>query len=103
DIESCGNGTQNCVASKVTGGGWVTKADGSRLNFSLAARELSSWGHFHYLDHGTGDKFKATSVEPLTFDATDTAVITGLGELNGAGNIPFKVLVKDNGEPGRNL
>ena len=98
---SCGQA--NCSGTdKVTGGGWVTKLDGSRLNFAVAARQDGGWGHFMFIDHGTGDKFKATLVNALTFDATGAAVVTGVGDFNGASSTPFEVLVKDNGEPGRN-
>jgi hypothetical protein len=44
---------------------------------------------------------KATRVDPITFDAAGVAVITGVAQVNGCGEYPFTLKVKDNGEPGR--
>ena len=96
----CG-GSQSCAgAEKVTGGGYVLNG-GVKRNFAVAGRQLEPWGHFLFVDHATGDKMKATRVDPITFDAAGFAVITGLAEVNGAGSYPFTAKVKDNGEPGK--
>lgn len=85
---------------KVTGGGWVVN-EGARRNFAVAGRQLEAWGHFLFVDHATGDKMKATRVDPITFDAAGFAVLTGVAEVNGRGEHSFVLKVRDGGEPGR--
>ena len=97
---TCG-GSQSCSGpDKVTGGGYVLNA-GAKRNFAVAGRQLEPWGHFLFVDHATGDKMKATRVDPITFDAAGFAVVSGVAEVNGRDTYPFTVKVKDNGEPGR--
>jgi hypothetical protein len=96
----CGTGQPTCTgADKVTGGGYVLN-NGAKRNFAVAGRQLQAWGHFLFVDHATGDKMKATRVDPITFDA-GFAVITGVAQVNGRGDYRFTLKVKDNGEPGR--
>lgn len=99
----CGTGTPTCNGpEKVTGGGWV-KRGSSRGTFAVAGKQLSSWGHFLFIDHATGDKLKAVSLSSagISYDTDGFAVLTGTATLNGSGSYPFTVKVKDNGEPGR--
>lgn len=88
-------------ASKVTGGGWVLP-DGAKakINFAAAGKNGDTWGHFIAVNHETGDKLKATSLQ-TTFDANDFAVIVGLAQVNGNGMFKFTARLKDNGEPGK--
>lgn len=98
----CGTGQPGCSGpDKVTGGGYVLNG-AARRNFAVAGRQLSAWGHFLFTDHATGDRMKATVVDPMTFDADGFAVISGIAEVNGSGAYSFTVKLKDNGEPGRN-
>jgi len=91
-------GQPNCTGpEKVTGGGFV----GNKNNFAIAGKQHASWGHFIYVNHSTGDKMKATQIDPMTFTADGFAVISGLATVNGAGTHTFTAKVKDNGEPGR--
>jgi hypothetical protein len=87
---------------KVTGGGWVPRG-GSRGTFAVAGKQLSDWGHFLFVDHTTGDKLQATTLSAagLSYDSDGFAVLTGAAKLNGSGDHPFTVKVKDNGEPGK--
>ena len=94
-------GQRSCTfAAAVTGGGFVMPG-GERVNFAVAGQNLSDWGHFQAINHGTRDKLKATA-QTTTFDAAGFAVITGTAKVNGTGAYGFTVKVKDNGEPGSN-
>lgn len=96
----CGQRSCN-FAEKVTGGGFVLTPGGDRMNFAVAGRNLSDWGHFLAINHGTGDKMKATALT-TSFDADGFAVVRGTAQVNGAGTHQFTVRVKDEGEPGAN-
>jgi hypothetical protein len=85
----------------VTGGGFVITS-GAKANFAVAGKNLSDWGHFLFVNHGTGDKLKATRVY-TTFAADGFATITGFAQVNGSGEYEFTAKVKDNGEPGGNV
>jgi hypothetical protein len=87
------------AASKVTSGGWVLDPKGAKVNFAAAGKNLDTWGHFIAVNHGTGDKLKATSLS-TTF-AGGFAVITGTAQVNGNGPFRFTAQLKDNGEPGK--
>jgi hypothetical protein len=92
-------GQPSCTfAEKVTGGGFVMLG-AERVNFAVAGKNLSDWGHFLAINHGTREKLKATALM-TTFDAEGFAVITGTAQVNGSGSYSFTVRVKDNGEPG---
>lgn len=95
----CGQRSCN-FADKVTGGGFVVDPGGDRISFAVAGRNLSDWGHFQAVNHGTRDRMKATGLT-TAFDPEGFAVVTGTAQVNGAGNDEFTVRVKDNGEPGR--
>jgi hypothetical protein len=95
----CGQRSCNFAAG-VTGGGFVSPG-GERVNFAAAGQNLSDWGHFQAINHGTRDKLKATA-QTTTFNAAGFAVITGTAQVNGTGGYRFTVKLKDNGEPGSN-
>lgn len=95
----CGQRLCN-FADKVTGGGFVFNSNGARLNFAIAGRNLSDWGHFQAINHATRDQMKATQLT-TTFDAEGFAVVSGTAQVNGAGTFTFTVRVRDEGEPGR--
>ncbi len=90
------------AASKVTSGGWVV-ANGAKVSFAAAGKNRDTWGHFIAVNHGTGDKLKATSLKPMTFDAGGIAVITGDALVNGTVPATFEARLKDNGEPGKGV
>src|SRR5437763_1247475 len=77
-------GQPSCTfAAAVTGGGFVLTR-GERTNFAAAGRNASDWGHFLAINHGTGDRLKATA-QTTTFDPQGFAVITGTAQVNGRG------------------
>ena len=96
---TCGQPACN-FADKVTSGGTVTLADGGRGSFAAAGRNNSDWGHFLFVNHSTRQAMKAVGVM-MTFTAEGVAEISGVAEVDGAGNYPFTARLKDNGEPGR--
>ena len=95
----CGQRLCN-FADKVTGGGFVFDPASARINFAIAGRNLSDWGHFQAINHATRDRMKATR-QTTTFDAEGFAVVSGTAQVNGAGEYSFTARVRDEGEPGR--
>ena len=93
----CGQPSCN-FAEKVTGGGFVFTPAGDRVSFAVAGKNLSDWGHFQAVNHGTRDRMKATALT-TTFDAEGFAVVMGSAQVNGGGAYEFMVRIKDNGEP----
>jgi hypothetical protein len=84
----------------VTGGGWITTASGSRATFAVAGGP-GGWGHFEYIDHGSGLRIKGTGVTlygPGTTGPTSRQ-IDGTAQWTGGGGT-YSVEVADNGEPG---
>jgi hypothetical protein len=101
DIKCAGQPVCN-GASKVTSGGWVLDPKGAKVNFAAAGKNGDPWGHFIAVNHGTGDKLKATSLFNTTF-AGGFAVISGMAQVNGNGSYNFTARLKDNGEPGKGV
>ncbi len=98
----------------VTGGGWVEgtfvlpgkKHDkNSKATFGVSGgiKNGSFWGQLSFNDHAkNGVRVKSTSVTSyLVIDAV-TRQIEGVAKVNGQGSFTYKVIVVDNGEPGRN-
>ena len=92
----------------VTGGGWIAlesnhgkKKNKATFGVSGGIKNDKFWGQLSYNDHA-GMKIKSTSVTSYTVIDAFTRQIEGLAKVNGAGLITYKVIVKDNGEPGRN-
>ena len=87
----------------VTGGGWITTKSGSRATFAVAGGP-GGWGHFQYIDHGSGLKIKGTGVtlyRPGTNGPTSRQ-IDGTAQWTGGGGT-YSVDVADNGEPGHGM
>jgi hypothetical protein len=84
----------------VTGGGWIMTNSGSRATFAVAGGP-GGWGHFEYIDHGTGLKIKGTGVTwyGLGSNGPTSRQIDGTAQWSGGGGA-YSVDVADNGEPG---
>jgi len=88
----------------VTGGGWITTKTGSRATFAVAGGP-NGFGHFEYIDHGSGLKVHGTAVTfygPGTNGPTSRE-IDGTAQWTGGGSGAYAVDVADNGEPGHDL
>src|SRR5712692_1171940 len=89
----------------VTGGGFITGTpSGAKGNFGVGGgikNDGSLWGHLAYIDHGpNGPKVHGTSVTNYVILSTNTRQIDGTAQVNGQDGFTYKVVVKDNGEPG---
>ncbi len=90
----------------MTGGGF-TIVNGYHANFGLNAGykpgKTTVSGQLTYIDHGTGMKVKATSIDnyynPNGSTGT-TRTFSGQAEVNGVSGYYFTVTATDNGEPG---
>lgn len=89
----------------ITGGGFIHGTpSGARANFGVAGglRSQGLWGHLNYVDHGAALHVKGTGVTAYTaLDAT-RRVIEGPARVNGQAGFTYRVVVADQGEPGRN-
>lgn len=89
----------------VTGGGWINGTSGEKATFGVSGgiKNGKFWGQLSFNDHGkNGIKVKSKSVTAyILLDAT-TRQIEGIAKVNGQGSFAYTVIVKDNGEPGRN-
>jgi len=89
----------------VTGGGFIIGTpSGAKGNFGVGGgikNDGSLWGHLEYIDHGpNGPKVHGTSVTSYVILSTNTRQIDGTAQVNGQDGFTYKVVVKDNGEPG---
>jgi hypothetical protein len=92
----------------MTGGGYIT-VNGYHANFGFVAGykpgKTTPSGQLTYIDHGTGMRAKATSIEnyyspsPCS-DPCTTRTFNGQAEVNGVSGYSFTVTATDNGEPG---
>ena len=90
----------------MTGGGFII-VNGYHANFGLNAGykpgKTTVSGQLTYIDHGTGMKVKATSIDnyynPNGSTGT-TRTFSGQAEVNGVYGYYFTVTATDNGEPG---
>src|SRR3989475_9272003 len=91
----------------MTGGGFII-VNGYHANFGLNAGykpgKTTVSGQLTYIDHGTGMKVKATSIDnyynPNGSTGT-TRTFSGQAEVNGVSGYYFTVTATDNGEPGK--
>lgn len=83
----------------VTGGGWIN--DKATFGVSGGIKNNKFWGQLSYNDHN-GVKVKSTSVTAYIVIDAATRQIEGIANINGGGSFTYKVVVVDNGEPGRN-
>ena len=85
----------------VTGGGWITDANGDKATFGVSGGIKNTfWGHLSFNDHN-GTSIKSTQVTGYTYINATTRQIKGWASVNGEGSFPYTVTVTDNGEPGR--
>lgn len=97
----------------VTGGGWIkgefdTKHHkDSRATFGVSGGIMNGrfWGQLSYNDHSmkSGLRVKSTRVTAYIVIDPVTRQIEGIAKINGRGSYTYKVIVVDNGEPGRNI
>lgn len=88
----------------VTGGGWIKGTFGkNKATFGVSGgiKNGEFWGQLSYNDH-KGLKVKSTSVTGYTYIDPVTRQIDGVAKVNGSGSLTYRVIVVDNGEPGRN-
>ncbi len=95
----------------VTGGGWIKgnsdarghKNDKATFGVSGGMKDGKFWGQLSYNDHGkNGVSVKSTSVTAYIVIDSVTRQIEGTARVNGRGPFDYTVVVKDNGERGRN-
>jgi len=84
----------------VTGGGWIN--DKATFGVSGGIKSNKFWGQLSYNDHTNGVKVKSSSVTAYIVIDEVTRQIEGIANINGSGAFTYKVIVVDNGEPGRN-
>lgn len=88
----------------VTGGGWINGTSGEKATFGVSGgiKNGKFWGQLSFTDHGNnGIKIKSTSVTAYILIDSTTRQIEGIAKVNGKGSYAYTVVVKDNGEPGR--
>lgn len=98
----------------VTGGGWIKgtsdcdkhgKRNNTKATFGVSGgiKHGEFWGQLSFVDHGKdGLRVKSTSVTAYNIIDEVTREIKGVAKVNGRGSFTYTVIVKDNGEPGRN-
>ena len=89
----------------VTGGGWIEIGSKEKATFGVSGGIKNSklWGNLSFVDHSKdGIKVKSTSVTAYIAIDAHTRQIEGTAKINGQGSFTYKVIVVDNGEPGRN-
>jgi hypothetical protein len=105
DINCAGPAGQGPCHDFVTGGGWIKPTESSRANFGFHAGFKAGSStpdvHLNYIDHGTGMKVKATSIDVYRPTSTTSRHFEGYAEVNGVGGYRYTVDVADNGEPGQ--
>src|SRR5438552_295075 len=91
----------------MTGGGFII-VNGAHANFGFNAgykpSKTTVSGQLTYIDHGTGMKAKATSIDKYynpNGSTGTTRTFSGQAEVNGVSGYSFTVTVTDNGEPGK--
>src|SRR5438445_444317 len=90
----------------VTGGGFII-VNGAHADFGFNAGykpgKTAVSGQLTYIDHGTGLKVKATSIDKYynpNGSTGTTRTFSGQAEVNGVSGYYFTVTATDNGEPG---
>lgn len=90
----------------VTGGGSIDLHAGQEATFGVSGgiKNGKFWGQLSFNDHSkeNGVKVKSTSVTDYIVIDEVTRQINGVANVNGQGSFTYKVVVVDNGEPGRN-
>jgi hypothetical protein len=85
----------------MTGGGWIVGQSGGKATFGFVVgnrRDGTPFGHFVYIDHGTGYFFRSTSI--TLFEGADCyGRVEGQGE-SSSGPTGFRATMGDSGDPG---
>jgi len=91
-----------------TGGGFVFKDDGNRVNFGIVGgcKNGGFFGHVNVVDHGFNPHAHLNGPVTAYFDPAPPNSgyrdLCGTGRLNDGSTVQFRVRTKDNGEPGGN-
>jgi hypothetical protein len=88
---------------KVTGGGWILLASGTKATFGVSGgtQGANFWGHLNYVDHAMGLHVRSTAVTAYDPDpASADGRIIHYNVLIGTEAGTATVHVVDNGEPG---
>ena len=108
-ISACGSSTGGTTpppicGSFVTGGGWINVSSHDKATFAVSGgiKDDKFWGNLSYNDHKNNVKVKSTSVTAYIVIDANTRQIEGAAKLNDHTAVTYKVVVVDNGEPGRN-
>jgi hypothetical protein len=99
-----------CVVDFGTYGGWITAANGDKANFGgnvHVSELLIATGQEEYQDKGPMQPMNVHSINVLAVLCTTItggmqASIYGRATIDGAGSYPYRITVKDMGEPGTN-
>jgi hypothetical protein len=89
----------------VTGGGWISVKKGEKATFGVSGgiKNNKFWGQLSFNDHAKkGMNVKSTSVTDYIVIDAFTRQIEGVARVNDHNMVTYKVVVTDNGEPGRN-
>ena len=96
----------NFHKGKITGGGWISIPGDSKSTFGIVGQYPDSsniaHGNVEYQDHFAKLNIKSMQINTVA-TTFKKGVITGIAQVNGAGNYPFEVYVEDNGEPGKGI
>jgi hypothetical protein len=92
---------ENKCSDFVTGGGWINSK--STFGVSGGIKNGKFWGNLSFDNHQKNNpvKIKSTSVTAYIVIDALTRQIEGIAKVNGKGSYQYKVIVVDNGEPGR--
>jgi hypothetical protein len=89
---------------KVTGGGHITTASGSRATFGGVAYSINGVvrGSEAYVDHGPDSRLKVLSMNVLEVVCRSATEATVFGEawVNGARRVYYRLVLRDRDEPG---
>src|SRR6266446_3240011 len=90
-----------------TGGGFVFKDDGNRVNFGIVGgcKNGGFFGHVNVVDHGFNPHAHLNGpvtayFNPFPNGPSGYRDLCGTGRLNDGSTVKFRVRTKDNGEPG---
>lgn len=90
----------------VTGGGFVHKDNGERVNYGVhgGCKNGKFWGHVNFVDHENQFHLNSTRITGYLFDPASPKArdICGFARINDQPQeVMFRIRVIDNGEPGR--
>lgn len=86
-----------------TGGGWVFKDNGAKVNFGIVGgcKHEGFYGHVNVVDHSVTPPAHMNGPVTGYFDSGNGyRDLCGTGKLNDGSMVKFRVRTKDNGEPG---